>query len=79
MDELEKSAHKVYKIKYHFVFCIKYRKDLFLQNKYVETFKYLCRGMGERYSMKFETIGFEKIIWGGASGCADASICDGVF
>ena len=29
MDEL-KAYHKVFKIKYHFVFCIKYRKDLFL-------------------------------------------------
>jgi len=30
MDEniLGKTAHKVFKIKYHFVFCIKYRKDL---------------------------------------------------
>ena len=60
MNELEKSAHKVYKIKYHFVFCIKYRKDLFLQNKYVETFKHLCMGLEKRYSMKFETIGFDE-------------------
>ncbi len=60
MNDLERAAHKVFGIKYHFVFCIKYRKDLFLQNKYVETFKYLCKGMEERYSMKFETIGFDE-------------------
>src|SRR3989339_2060739 len=60
MDELSKSYHKVFKIKYHFVFCIKYSKDLFLQNKYVETFKRICKGLEERYTMKFETIGFDE-------------------
>jgi len=59
-DSLGKSSHKVFKIKYHFVFCIKYRKDLFLENKYVETFKNICKGLEERYSMKFETIGFDE-------------------
>jgi len=59
-NELNKSAHKVFRIKYHFVFVIKYRKDLFLQNKYVETFKKICRGLEERYHMKFETIGFDE-------------------
>ena len=60
MGELEKSAHKVFKLKYHFVFCIKYRKDLFLAEKYMETFKVVCTGMEERYSMNFETIGFDE-------------------
>ena len=60
MDELEKSAHKVFKLKYHFVLCVKYRKDLFLAEKYMETFKVVCKGMEERYSMKFETIGFDE-------------------
>ena len=60
MDELEKSAHKIFKLKYHFVFCIKYRKDLFLNKDYSETFKSICLGMEERYSMKFETIGFDE-------------------
>ena len=60
MDDICKSVHKVFKIKYHFVFCIKYRKDLFLENKYVETFKRICKGIEERYHMKFETIGFDE-------------------
>ena len=60
MDELCKSAHKVFKIKYHFVFCIKYRKDLFLEKRYVESFRKICEGLEERYSMKFETIGFDE-------------------
>ena len=60
MDELEKSAHKIFKLKYHFVFCVKYRKDLFLNKDYCETFKDTCKQMEERYSMKFETIGFDE-------------------
>jgi len=60
MDELCKSYHKVFKIKYHFVFCIKYRKDLFLENKYIEIFKEICKGLEKRYTMKFETIGFDE-------------------
>ena len=60
MDELEKSAHKVFRLKYHFVFCVKYRKDLFLAERYMETFKVVCKGMEERYSMEFETIGFDE-------------------
>ena len=59
-DELCKSAHKVFKIKYHFVFCIKYRKDLFLENKYVQTVKEICRNLENRYHMKFETLGFDE-------------------
>ena len=59
-SELSKSAHKVFKIKYHFVFCIKYRKDLFLDNQYIETIKEICKGFEERYHMRFETIGFDE-------------------
>ena len=60
MNELFKSYHKVFKIKYHFVFVIKYRKDLFLQKKYAETFKTICEEMQKRYTMNFETIGFDE-------------------
>ena len=60
MDELFKSYHKVFKIKYHFVFVIKYRKDLFLNEKYVNTIKEICTGLEQRYTLKFETVGFDK-------------------
>ena len=59
-DELCKSAHKVFKIKYHFVFCIKYRKDLFLVEKYANSIKEVCCEMEKRYNMKFETMGFDE-------------------
>ena|SRR3989338_727972 len=55
-----KSYHKAFRIKYHFVFVIKYRKDLFLNEKYVNTFREVCKGLEERYSMKFETMGFDE-------------------
>ena len=59
-DTIGKAAHKVFKIKYHFVFCIKYRKELFLEEKYVEFLKEICRGIEERYSITFETMGFDE-------------------
>ena len=58
-NPLFKSYHKVFRIKYHFVFVIKYRKDLFPNKKYVETIKEICGCLEERYTMKFETIGFD--------------------
>src|SRR4030042_3489419 len=59
MEDLCKAAHKVFRIRCHFVFCIKYRKDLFQQQKYVETIKETCAGLEARYHVKFETIGFD--------------------
>ena len=59
MTELIRSAHKVFKIKYHLVFCIKYRKDLFLDEKYVSTVKQVCKDIEDRFYIKFETIGFD--------------------
>jgi len=59
-SDLCKSAHKVFKIKYHLVFCIKYRKDLFLEQEYTDTIKGVCQGLEERYPIKFETMGFDE-------------------
>lgn len=59
-NELCKSSHKVFRIKYHFVFCIKYRKDLFLEEKYMETIKKTCEEIQKRYYVKFETIGVDE-------------------
>jgi putative transposase len=60
MVELIRSSHKVFKIKYHVVFCIKYRKDLFLEEKYVSTVKQVCNDIEDRFYIKFETIGFDE-------------------
>ena len=42
------------------VFCIKYRKDLFLENKYVETVKQICKDIENRFHIIFETMGFDE-------------------
>ena len=60
MVELVRSSHKVFKIKYHLVFCIKYRKDLFLEDKYTLTVKQVCKDIEDRFYMKFETVGFDE-------------------
>lgn len=59
-DELCKAAHKVFKLKYHFVFCIKYRKDFFAEQSYQNKLKEICEGIQERYHIKFETLGFDE-------------------
>ena len=60
MDGLVRSSHKVFKIKYHLVFCIKYRKDFFLEEKHVATVKQICKDIEDRFHMLFETMGFDE-------------------
>ena len=60
MTELIRSSHKVFKIKYHLVFCIKYRKDLFLQENHTSTVKQICKDIENRFHLLFETIGFDE-------------------
>src|SRR3989344_3406411 len=59
MSELARSSHKVFKIKYHLVLCIKYRKYLFLDDKYVSTVKEICTDIENRFHITFETTGFD--------------------
>jgi putative transposase len=57
---VEKANHCVYEIKYHLVLCVKYRKKLLLTKEVTQYLTELFRGLEERYSIKFETIGFDK-------------------
>ena len=59
MYELHHACHKVYSIKYHLMFCIKYRKDLFQDNNIVNCFKDILKNLGDRYYFTFETIGVD--------------------
>jgi len=54
------SSHKVFKIKHYFVFCIKYRKDLFLEENYIEMVKQICKDIEKRFHVLFETMGFDE-------------------
>jgi len=61
MDEhIKHACHKVYCIKYHLMFCVKYRKDIFLEDKYISFFKETLKKIGERYFLTFETIGIDE-------------------
>ena len=60
MIELIRSSHKVFKIKYHVVFCIQYRKDLFLKEEYVSTVRQTCKDIEDRFYLLFEMIGFDE-------------------
>ena len=60
MFELKHACHKVYVIKYHLMFCIKYRKDLFLESIYVEHLKTVLKEIELRYYLTPETIGFDE-------------------
>ena len=60
MVELVRSSHKVFKIKYHVVICIKYRKDLFLEERYIATVKQICKDIEDRFHILFETMGFDE-------------------
>jgi len=61
MDEhLKHACHKVYCIKYHLMFCVKYRKDMFLHDNYLDYFKTILLEIGKRYFLVFETIGVDE-------------------
>ncbi len=60
MRNLFRACHKVYEIKYHLVFVVKYRKDLFLEEKYCSGLKEILKQLEERFFFQFECIGFDE-------------------
>lgn len=57
MAELRRACHCVYRIRYHMVLCVKYRKQMMIQGDRFETFRDICRGISERYYFEFEKMG----------------------
>ena len=55
--ELRHTNHCVYKIRYHMVFCVKYRKKLLLDMELINFLKKICFEIGERYCFEFDAIG----------------------
>ncbi|KKG47145.1 transposase [Methanosarcina mazei] len=55
--ELRHVNHCVYKIRYHMVFCVKYRKKLLLDIELVNFLKNICFEISERYCFEFDAIG----------------------
>ena len=60
MFELKHACHKVYVIKYHLMFVVKYRKDLFLNEEYITFMKGTLEELEKRYFLTTETIGFDE-------------------
>jgi len=57
MIELRSASHCAYKIRYHMVLCIKYRKKLLLDEEKINFVKHICFEIGKRYYFEFDAIG----------------------
>ena len=57
--KVEKTAHSVYKIRYHMVAAVKYRKAL-LNKAVEECVKETLRGVSERYEIAIDEVGFDE-------------------
>ncbi len=55
--EVSHAKHKVYKIRYHIVICVKYRKKILYPDDRISFLKHILSEISERYDIKFETIG----------------------
>ncbi len=55
--EVSHAKHKVYKIRYHIVVVVKYRKKVLYPDDRISFLKQILSEITERYDMKFETIG----------------------
>lgn len=53
------ACHKVYVIKYHLMFVVKYRKEMFLNEEYVNYMRIILKEIEKRYYLYTETIGFD--------------------
>ena len=57
MVNLKRAKHCVYKIGYHMVMCLKYRKKLLYDDERVRYLKHILSEISDRYEMKFESVG----------------------
>lgn len=57
MLELRHASHCVYKIRYHMVLCVKYRKKLLMHQDRIDLLKNTCLEIGQRYYFQFDAIG----------------------
>jgi len=56
---VRKASHCSYRIRYHMVFVIKYRKDLITPEMF-SFMKNICKGIQERYYLYFDALGYES-------------------
>jgi REP element-mobilizing transposase RayT len=55
--EVKFAAHSSYQIRYHQVFCLKYRKKLLKNEEYRRYLKYILKETCERYEFEIDEIG----------------------
>lgn len=58
--EVEHASHCTYRIRYHLVMCVKYRKKMLLERSRIEFLKEIMFGLGLRYYFKFDAIGIDE-------------------
>jgi putative transposase len=57
--KLRKAAHSSYRIRYHMIFVVKYRKSLISEGVF-DLMKEICREIEKRYYIWFDSIGHEE-------------------
>ena len=55
--ELGRASHCVYKLRYHLVLCVKYRKKLLFADERISFLKLVLTEIAERYDFTFEAVG----------------------
>ena len=58
--QVERASHCTYRIRYHMVMCVKYRKKMLLEQSRIEFLKEIMQGLALRYYFKFEAIGIDE-------------------
>ena len=58
--EIKFASHCSYRVRYHMVFVVKYRRHMLLEQVPLEYFNSLVVGIGERYDFSFDAIGLEE-------------------
>ena len=58
--EVERASHCTYRIRYHMVMCVKYRKKMLLERSRIAFLKDIMQGLAFRYYFKFEAIGIDE-------------------
>ena len=58
--QVERASHCTYRIRYHMVMCVKYRKKMLLEKSRIEFLKEIMQGLALRYYFKFDAIGIDE-------------------
>ena len=57
--KVRRSCHCTYRIRYHMVFVVKYRKSLITDDIF-DSMKDICKGIEQRYYLFFDALGYEQ-------------------